>query len=253
MVALPFDVDPNEGRRLQGHSAAPGHFRLWRAAKDIYKDEWRLHCLLGATPPRPVRGYGGWTQLQREGRRSLSTFEGTETPAYVFELRLDRHRPNPRPVAEQMRNLERLCGWDRFDDNPPPPLQFVANVAHDYDEASQNEWVCESLEWGDSIASDRGTVLWQDATLTLGLYVETTVPNLGKSPGFARHELKVGWDLRDFARRHLGDPKRWKDVAALNRDNPRCPSSPSFKPKRAVWLLTPPREPKSKRAKRGRR
>jgi hypothetical protein len=187
--------------------------------------------------------------LAPSARRSSAATDGSDTPAYSIMLRLANDRPVRRPVDEQMRNLERLAGWDRYDDEPPPVVNFAANVPHDQDDAPGNEWVVESLEWEEDESSDRGTLLWQKATIVVGLYVETHVKGLGRMQSFPRRELKVGWDLRDFARRHLGDAKRWRDVADLNRDNPRCPSTPSFKPKRAVWLLVPPREPKAKKAK----
>lgn len=254
-MALPFDVDPRAPRDepVAGRSVAPGRLKLWRAGRRFADDAWSVHCLLGpGQRPKVIRGYGGWSTTAREGRRSKTTLAGMETPAYQIVLRLDDRRPRAAPVTEQMRNLERLVGWNRADDTPPPVLNFAANVAHDQDDVPENEWVCETFEWGDSNSTDRGTLLWQDATLTIGLFSDDA-PKLEKAPGFDRKPLKVGWDLRDFARRYLGDAKRWKDVAELNRDNPRCPSTPSFKPKREVWLLVPPPEPKAKRAKRGRR
>jgi hypothetical protein len=249
----PFDIDANAGQRLES-GIVPGRIRLWRSGHGMTEDPWRLYAMLGAERPKVIRGTGGWGPLDRDGRRAVSTFTGSGTPAYSIGLRLANDRPISRPVAEQMRTLERLCGWDRADDDPPPVLQFLANVAHDFADAPQNEWVAEdSIEWGDSNSTDRGTLLWIDATIVLGLYVETAVAGLDKPAGFARHVLKAGWDLRDFAKHFLGDATRWRDVADLNRDDPKCPTSPSFKPKRPVTLLTPPREPKSKakRAKRG--
>lgn len=230
----------------------PGRIRIWRAAAESRtRDPWRVYCFLGKTRPKPIRGYGGWGSHAREGRSAVATFGGVETPAYAIELRIARGRPwRGKSVEEQMRNLERLAGWDRYDDEPPPSLNFAANVAHDQDDAPQNEWLCESLEWGDSNADDAGVLLWQDATIVLGLDVTTDVPGLGRMRAFPRKRLRVGWDLRDFARRHLGDPKRWKDVAALNRDNPRCPQSPHFKPSKPLMLLVPPRESKSRKDKR---
>jgi nucleoid-associated protein YgaU len=89
----------------------------------------------------------------------------------------------------------------------------------------------------------------------LGLYVESATDALAPSAGFARHTLKAGHNLRDFAKAYLGDAKRWRDVADLNRDDPKCPSTSEYRVKRPVVLLTPPREPvskaKHKRAKRG--
>lgn len=249
----PFDVDPNAGKPLDS-GVPPGRIRLWRSGQDMTTDPWRVYAMLGDERPRLIRGTGGWGTLARDGRRSLSTFDGSETPAYSITMRLANDRPRSEPVTDQMRSLERLCGWDRADDTPPPPLLFIANVPHDHAEASQNEWVAEApIDWGDSNSTDRGTLLWIDATIVLGLYVENAVDALAPSRGFARHTLKAGWNLRNFASRYLGDAKRWRDVADLNRDDPRCPSTSEYRVKRPVMLLTPPREPasKAKRSKRG--
>lgn len=252
----PFDNDPNAGRPLASSGVPPGRIRVWRSGEGMTTDAWRVYCLL-LERPKVIRGYGGWGTLARPGRRSKSTFEGTETPAYSITVRIANDRPTRTPVADQMRDLERLCGWDLADDDPPPVVQWVGNVEHDFARAPQTEWVCESLEWGDSNATDRGTLLWQDATFVLAVYDESTIPGLTKAKGFARHTLKAGQNLRAFAREYLGDPKRWRDVADLNRDNPKCPSTSEYRVKRAVVLLTPPREPRSKtktkRAKRGKR
>lgn len=250
----PFDVDRNEGKPLAS-GVPPGRVRIWRSGEGMTTDEWRVYALL-RDRPRLVRGTGGWGTVAREGRRSVSRFGGSETPAYEIQLRFANDRPAGWPVRDQMRALERLCGWDKADDAPPPPLLFVANVAHDFADASQNEWVAEEpIDWGDSLATDRGTLLWIDATITLGLYVESATGGLAQAKGFARHTLKTGETLRGFAKQFLGDATRWRDVADLNRDDPKCPTSPDYRVKRPVTLLTPPKEPRSKakRAKRGRR
>lgn len=242
-----FD-SPNAGKPLAS-GLAPGQFRMWRVRYTFREDDWAVWALLGAERPKPIRGYGGHGQLARPGRRAVSAFEGSDTPAYSVVLRLDRRRPQSAPVKDQMRNLEKLAGWNLANDTPPPRVRWIANVAHDYSEARQNEWAVETLEWGDSVASDRGTLLWQDATLTLGLQTDAEVPELGRARGFAHKTLRKGETLRGFARRVLGDASRWKDVASLNRDNPRCPQTAEHKVGRSVDLLIPPREPKPRKAR----
>lgn len=230
----------------------PGRFRLWRPSYTRTTDPWRVYCLLGADRPKVIRGYGGWGQTEREGRRSVATFGGQETLAYSVTIRLDRThgRGRDQDVARQMASLERLCGYPA---GPPPVVNFAANVAHDQDDEPGLEWLCESLEWGDSVATDAGVLVWQEATLILGVDERAEVKDPGRA-AFARHELHKGQNLREFARRWLGDASRWKDVASLNRENRRCPQGPEHRAARAVTLLVPPREPKSKkRSRRGRR
>lgn len=236
-------LDVGSSRPLARSGLAPGEFRMWRVGYAFEDDPWALWSLLGDRRPQPIRGYGGWGQAPREGRRAVSTVTGTETPAYSIKVQLDRTRPGGRGgVDDQRRNLEKLCGWNRADDTPPPRVCWIANVAHDYTDAPRTEWGCETLEWEEENSSDRGTQLWQMATFTLAVIDDTTLPAMGKSRGFRTHTLPKGRDLRWFARRYLGKAARWADVATLNRDNAKCPQSPSYPVKRDVELLVPPRE-----------
>lgn len=254
--ALFGDLEPHANpadvrmvRRAVAGAVTPGRFRMWRSGFEQREDPWRVFCLLAGDRPKVVRGYGGWGQTAREGRRAVSTFAGSETPAVSVTVRLDWRRPWRRPVVDSMRALERLSGWDdRADDDRPPRVKWIANVPRDYFEQPHTEWVVESLEWGDSYANDIGILVWQDATVVLGLYRGTEVRGLRAARAFPRRTLPKGRSLRWFARKYLGDASRWDDVAALNRDNPRCPQTPGHEVRRAVGLLVPPREPR-----RGRR
>lgn len=250
--SLPFnDSDQLRGQARNDTGIIPGDFHLWAADDPAGTDTPRLRCRLGPHAPYVSRGYGGWTQIQRAGRWAASVWPGGETPAFTISLRLEHKQVTSPDAATKMRVLERLCGWDTRD-RPPPVVQFDCNaVHHDYAKAQQNEWVCESLDWDseEMLFTDRGTLIRADATIVLGLYV---VPKLEvtKAKGFARRELRVGWDLRDFAKHYLGDAKRWKDVVELNRDNPKCPTSPSVKLSKGVFLLVPPRERKATQGKK---
>lgn len=240
--SLPFDAtDPNVGKPLAESGIVPGWFWAW-SLDVVGSDIISLQCLLGNEPPRPTRGYGGWGQLERRGRRALSRYDGTETPAIEVGLILENEVVHTADGAEgKMRRLERLAGgWG----NKAPRLQWVANLPHhDYTAAPGNIWVCESLEWGDLVFTDRASLIRAEATVTFALFSDPEVPGVTTvESAFPRRELRKGWDLRDFAKHYLGDAKRWKDVAELNRDNVKCPQSPTYKPPRPVWLLVPPRE-----------
>lgn len=232
------------GLPLRRSSIPPGHFVAW----DVEPDGASLHCLLGENPPKVTRGYGGWSTQNRPGRWAVSVWPGGDTPAFTIDLLLENDVIHTSEgAAGKMRDLERLAGWDRRD-VPPPTLVWSANAPHhDLAAAPQNRWVCESLEWGDLVFSDRSTLLYAEATLVVGLKIGAELPKLAHARGFVRRTLKVGWDLRDFARKHLGDPKRWKDVAELNRDNPKCPTTPTFKVSKPLLLRVPPREGKARK------
>lgn len=236
---------------VAGFGLPAGQCRMWRRGQTSSDDPWALYCLLGKERPKIIRGYGGAGQISRDGKLAVSSFDGRELPAYQIELRMHWRYPRPGSVDKAMRDLERLCGWNLLNDDPPPVVRFSANVAHDYSDAPQNAWQCEGLEWGESHADDSGRLLWMDATIVLGLLRSTGVPGLLPSPGFARTDLRAGENLRAFAKRVLKDARRWTDVQALNRDNSRCPRSPDFRVSKPVMLLVPPVEatPKKKAKK----
>lgn len=235
-------------------SPSSGRIRIWRAASDALPFDTPgdfLLCLLGDERPKQVRGAGGWGMTQRTGRRARTAFTGSETPAYEIQLLLENDAvPTDGGLPGKITTLNALTG--AFGDDPPPLLKWAANVQYDHDHAPKREWVCESVDWGDSNSDDTGRLLWWRVTIVVAVYRDTTI-DLPRSKGFQRRELHKGQDLRDFARKYLGDPKRWNDVAELNRDNPRCPKGPHKHPKHAVTLLVPPREPRSKSAKRGKK
>jgi hypothetical protein len=236
-------------------SPAPGRIRIWRADADglpFDVEDAFLLCLLGPERPKPIRGYGGWGQSSRTGRRARSRFDGSETPAYSIQLLLENDAvPTAGGLAGKLRTLDVLTGGPGTGDDGPPPLKWAAHIRHDNDHSPRREWVCESVEFGDDSSDDDGRLRWQIVTLVLAIYRDSEL-DLPASKGFDRRELHKTQDLRDFARKWLGDPKRWDDVAELNRDNPRCPRGPHKKPKRPVTLLVPLREPASKSDKRKR-
>lgn len=233
------------GGRPQGFSTAitaPGRFRMWIPGQDRQDPKESIHCLLGAAAPRVVRGYGGWGQAARTGRRALPVFEGSETVAYEVALLLENQHVPGFSVENMVRQLDRLSGLASVgSDAPPPVVRWYANAPHDYGSAPKLKWVCESLEWGESNYTDGGVLLWREATLTLAVFSDPQIKTSAVK-GFRRQTLRPGQDLRDFARKWLGDAKRWRDVAELNRDNPACPTGPHVKRKKAVALLLPPRE-----------
>lgn len=239
----PTTADPSQDRPLQRSGLAPGQFKLWRSGYTFEEDPWAVWCLL-TTRPKLVRGLGGHGQLAREGRRAIAAFGGSETPAFSIGVRLDRSRPVWMSVSDQERNLERLAGFNSADDAPPPDVRWLANVNHDDTGSPGTRWAVETFEWGDDNSSDRGTLLWRTATFTIGLQREGQLPQLGRAKGFKTVTLPKGKTLRWFARQNLGSATRWVDVAALNRDNARCPSTADYPVKKPVDLLVPPREPK---------
>jgi hypothetical protein len=232
---------------------APGRLHAWEADAPFEKRP-ELVCLLGAEPPRLVRGLGGWEQIARGQRRAASHWPGSETPAFEIEVLLE-NRAVPtgvNGVVEKMRVLERLCGPPFRTGNAPPPLiQWAANhPLHDNTRRPNLKWVCESFDYGRSVYDDSAVLLGQWATFTVAIYESDELERLRRADPFKRETLRKGETLRHFAKRVLGDAKRWADIADLNRDTKGVPKTPDAKAKKAMTLAVPPREKRQRQARR---
>jgi hypothetical protein len=232
---------------VTSRNVPPGWLRIWVAGDPEGTSGIEpLTCLLGATAPYPVRGAGGWGSKQRQGRRGRSNFDGSDTLAYSLSLILESDVVGEDDgfgsAAAKQRALMKLSGNASGGDDPPPIVKWNANAANDdYGNATQNRWVCESLEWGDSNSTDATELVWIEATLVLGLYNVQSL-KVSKATGFRQGSLNAGQTLRQVAKASLGDPKRWQDIADLNRTNPKVPQSPDAKAKATVSISLPPRQ-----------
>lgn len=234
----------------------PGEAIIWTPAK---RDELELRCLLGDAPPA-LSGFGGHVYRERRKRPPLTIWEGPSgrklTLALVLEnrvIRTAKYGLDAGEVAGKLRVLTAMAGGE--DEQPSPVLRVKCNLPHlDAKAAALEDWVIErdGLELGRQVYSDRGTLIVCEATVTLLRVAATGLERLRKSDPFRRVTMRKGETLRTFARRTLGDARRWRDVAALNRDDPKCPSSAERKIGRDHPLKVPPREAAPQRPK-GRR
>jgi hypothetical protein len=235
----------------------PGRFHAWLAKSTEGGGSVAdplLVCLLGPTPPRLVRGLGGWDQVQRGGRRAASHWPGGETPAFEITLRLENVAVSSGQdgVRQKMRALERLCGGQFGGDEAPPRIQWAANAPlHDFTRAPSLEWVCEDFDYGDAVYADGARLLEVPATIVLAVAEGDELERLKRAVPFARKELRKGETLRRFAKRVLGDARRWSDVADLNADDRRIPKTPDAPARKSIRIAVPPREPKPRKSKRG--
>jgi hypothetical protein len=206
---------------------------------------------LGERRPAIVRGYGGFQTIERAGRMAMTSWPGGETPAYEIDLLIDA--AGSTNAAQKKKRLETLCGWDGGNSVRPEVIRWTANVSYDFLQRPGLRWVCEDLEWGDAVSSDAGGLRNQRATILLALYSVADLEQLKGAEPFPRKRLRKGETLREFAKRTLRDPKRWRDLAALNRDVRGVPRTPEAKAKKAVMLKVPPRETKAARRATARR
>lgn len=207
---------------------------------------------LGAERPDVSSGYGGWSEVARPRRSTVTTWEGQPARKMALSILLDNHYAG-RSIEDDIRRLERMAlprtGGE------PPTVQIVAKGGHvPYTELT---WVIESLAWGDALMNAYGNRTRQAATVGLLQYVEDDLIEARKRSSSAqkRRAKKMrgskkntkknsrekrkpaarnrratrtrgraatgavayeGEDLMAIAARELGDVRRWREIAELN-------------------------------------
>lgn len=216
---------------------APGV--LW-----LESDSTRLVCELGDGQWQTVDGYARYETTELPGRRSLTTLAGFGAIVLTGPITIDGIAGGRRrSVEREIEVLEEMAGIraDRV-----PPLLRVYGVEHDTGAYAKRRFVLLAPEWDD----DEDATIWHgndrvrvSATLTLqAVDDDTTVSRLAGTEPFRRVPMRAGETLRDFARRTLDDARRWRDILSLNRDNPKCPTSPETKVRSERRLKLPPRD-----------
>jgi hypothetical protein len=147
---------------------APGR----RGAPDLPPGHVQIYCadpprslvvLLGSDPVKLTGGGGGWETVARPHQVGMTLWQGGDPFALQLPLMLDDF-PERGSVEAAMRVLHRLA---RGDDDSEPGILEIGGVPLPAD-----EWVIESLDYGDPIRGDNGLrLLRQPVTLALREYV----------------------------------------------------------------------------------
>lgn len=202
-----------------------------------------LHALLGPEPQPPATAGGGWEHVDRPRRRPLTVWTGPAAMQVEMTLLLEHAIVTGQGwTRDKLRILERMAGVDA-DDPQPPLLEVYAGLPHhDTLRAAQNRWVIGGPpEHGRAVYNEQGGLTQLEVSFTLLLHTSAGLERLPRSDPFAPQTIRRGESLREFAKRVLGDARRWKDIQALNRDDPRCPRSPTYELKKSHRLKVPPR------------
>jgi LysM domain len=148
----------NAPGRAGAPNPPPGHVQIYCA------DPPRsLIALLGPDPIKQTGGGGGWELVGRPHQTSMTLWQGGEPYAFALPLMLDDF-PERGSVERAVRVLERL---HRGDDDSEPGIIEIGGVPLPAD-----EWVIESLEYGDPIRAPSDLrLLRQPITLALREYV----------------------------------------------------------------------------------
>jgi LysM repeat protein len=187
---------------------------------------------LGDDAPRVTQGYGGWEEVDRRGRTSLTHWTGFKPMGIELDLTFDDLDAG-KSVETAVDILEALAGRGRRRPagGPPPLIVDTASVmAHDVRTDPDTRWVITDLEFDDdeTIVNHAGNRVRVDVTVHLLQHVSDKRlqdraaaarqrnKSRKKNSATRRYTVKQGDTLQKIARAKLGDAGRWTQIAKLN-------------------------------------
>jgi hypothetical protein len=191
-------------------------------------------CELGDAAPLITQGYGGWEEVDRPGRESITTWRGFKPLAIDLPILLDDHAAG-RSVEPSISILEALAGRGKLRTGGRPPLVVVHTsgvMPYDAQDYPDLRWVIQTLDFDETetIVNDHGNRVRAPVAVSLLQYVtddrlqdaafQARALIRARRGGGARrrYTVKEGETLVSIARRELGDGGRWPEIAHLNRD-----------------------------------
>jgi LysM repeat protein len=189
---------------------------------------------LGSDPPIVTGGYGGWEIVPRPGKQAVTIWKGHDPYQIDLPILFDNFKISY-SVEADCTALERMARPVQPGDEPP-----IVTVSRFMPHSDIDEWVIQTLRWGDSIRGENGQRVRQAVTVSLLRYIADDRVQLLSSAAKARtkakkttskkpsgvpkpHIVKKGESLADIAAHELGDYKRQTEIALLN--NIRDPKS----------------------------
>lgn len=188
-------------------------------------------ALLGMERPDVSAGYGGWEEVERPRRSTVTSWKGQPARRLSLSILLD-NLVEGRSIEGDIRRLERMA-LPRPDG--PPPTVTLAAVGGVIPWKSAT-WVIDGIAWGDALMNSHGNRVRQAATITFLQYVsdellqaspakkrrkqkrdrDGAVHGVRVSAKKKRYVVKRGQTLRSIAAKELGNSKYWTVIADLN-------------------------------------
>lgn len=182
----------------------------------------RVRARLGEDRPEISAGYGGWEEIERPKRSTVTSWKGQPARRMSLSLLLDNFRVGT-SIEDDIRALERM-GLPRPGPSAPPVvnIEAVGGVVP----WKRRDWVIDGIEWGDAIMNRNGNRVRQAAVVTFIEFVSDELirkspaqkrrDKKGKKGRSKRYVVKRGDHLRSIAAKQLGSAKKWKAIADLN-------------------------------------
>lgn len=189
---------------------------------------------LGPEPPKVTQGFGGWEEIERPKRKSITRFAGRPPIVISLNLLLDGYAAGVSMEAE-CKKLEKMATPLR-PGVEPPLVEVEGAVPH-----KDLDFVINGIQWGDMIRSLLGQRMRAEVTLELLEYVADDRIQFKKAAALARDDdalerakrafrsanqtpasnrrtfsVRDGDTLEVIAARELGDYRLWSQIAELN-------------------------------------
>jgi len=215
------------GPRAGDVDAAVGWIKLAAPGND----ELTLVCELGDDPPSVSQGFGGWAEVERPGRVSMTVWRGYPPISVDVAVVLDRFDSDEGTGIEAgVQILEAMAGrGERRSSGGPPELtvQTAGVMPHDHTASPSLRWVITDLTVVDDSVIVNGAGNWTRASFQVALLQHVTDQGLAsqtakvraRTRGKARrkpYRVRAGQDLIAVARDALHDGARWRELARLN-------------------------------------
>lgn len=210
------------------------------------KPALRFTCHLGSTPPKIIQGYGGWQEIDRPKRTSMTIWMGRAPYKMQVHILMDgfgglnatKKAWDPTSIEPKIRILEKMA-TPVSKGKPPPVIRLKGPLPH-----SDLAWVIDTngIDWAEDAVYVKNQRVRQSAMITVMQYVAVDIAGVTSAASDARATggakpdgtkkdaptspftgvndkvvvAKQGDNLLTVSVAATGDASNWHDIADLN-------------------------------------